>query len=112
MTVRTSRLGRGATPGADVVGVAFTADAGETTILKDWRIATPAGNTVSRAVVFLASSGGGIVPIFDGPLSAFDVKGGEVWMVLLAGDEIRVLALEHPGFEYWFSGTELNCVAP
>jgi len=112
VTVRTSRLARGATAAADTAQVVFTAAAGETTILKDWRIGTPGGATSSRGIVWVSSSGGVIVPLFDGPLGAFDVKGGEVWVVLLAGDQINVLSVNHPGFWFWFSGTELNGVAP
>ena len=110
MPVRTQRLGLGVTPGADVAGTAYTCPAGETTILKDWRIGTPGGNTCSRAIVYL-SSGGVVVPLFDGALAAFDTRGGTPWVVLHPGDELQVLAATHPGFQYWLSGTELHGVA-
>jgi len=90
--------------------VAYTCAAGETAILKDWRIGTPGGNTATRAIVYLAS-GGTVVPLYDGPLSAFDTRGATPWVVLLPGDRIEVLASGHPGFQYWLSGAELEGLA-
>jgi hypothetical protein len=109
--VRTTRLARGATTGADVDITVYTAPADTTVILKDYRVATPAGNTVARAIVWV-ESGPAIVPVLDGALAAFDTKGGTPWVVLLPGDELHVQSTVHPGFHYWLSGAELDGVAP
>jgi len=109
VAVHTKQLGTATSLGPTATLTLYTAPAGETVILKDWRLYT-AGASVSRAVLFV-QSGAADVALFDGAINADSVKGDVVWVVLKPGDKILLFSSVTGGVRAWVSGTELDGIA-
>lgn len=108
MPVRTKRLVALAVPSTGSEHTLYTAGDGETTIIKDVRLYSEL--SVTRAVLFLQSSGGARVTIVEGPMSADGRLVLACWIVLHPGDMIRAYCTGNV-FRAWVSGTELEGVA-
>jgi hypothetical protein len=87
----------------------YTCATGRTVILKDIRFWAAFG-AIPRVALYL-SSGAGQVSIVDRALANVEAYGAAAWCVLEPGDQLWVFSQTN-NVRYWFSGTELDGVAP
>lgn len=108
MPVRTKRLVAGGPSSTGNEQTLYTAGTGETVIVKDvWLYA---GAAVSSAVLFLQSSGGARISMYQSSLAVAQIVHIPTWTVLQAGDMIRGFAAGNT-WTCWVSGAELEGVA-
>ena len=109
MPVRTARLAAGIAAAGGGEHIAYTCPPGRTAIVKDVRVASPAGAN-SRAVVFLLS-GPARPAIYDQPLGLNQTAVVSGFIVLEPGDQLRLFPFDFE-LQYWISGAELEGLAP
>lgn len=110
MAVRTARLSEGQTGTAGVTVVAYTCPAGKTAILKDIRLSTVGGAAVSTIVAL--TSGPRFCNIILQSIPSGSVESRQPYIVLEPGDQVVINANQTGGIVWWFSGSELDGVAP
>lgn len=110
-TVRSVRIASGVSGAANTLTVIYTAPAGRTAIVKDWRITGVAsGGTVC---IFGVQSGPGPVYLAHKANLAFEeTLQDQGFVVLEPGHQLAIFSSVAAGLRYWVSGAELDGVAP
>jgi hypothetical protein len=106
--VRSKQLALGQVAGAGVEQTVYSVPAGHRTILKEIRGTNRAAGAASLFVIIRAAGVSRIVDAVTGVASGARYAFAELWTMLSAGDELRVLSDVATSFTFVVSGSELD----
>lgn len=108
MAVRTDQLALGQISAASSEQTVYTVPAGHTTILKDLRGSNRAASSASLFIIIRSGATSRIIAGTGSvPSGGFWSIADNPWIVLEAGDELRLLADVATSFTFVVSGAEL-----